>query len=32
MVYAIWVIGVLFAIWLSVKVVTNLEKKGSFDE
>lgn len=32
MFYAIWVVGVAFAVWLSVKVVTNLENKGKFDE
>ncbi|WP_386692664.1 MULTISPECIES: cytochrome bd oxidase small subunit, CydX/CbdX family [unclassified Lonepinella] len=32
MVYVAWVVGVLFAVWLSVKVVTKLENKGSFGE
>ncbi len=32
MVYAAWVIGVLATVWLSVKVVTKLEDKGSFDK
>ncbi|TCK69864.1 cytochrome bd oxidase small subunit, CydX/CbdX family [Lonepinella koalarum] len=32
MVYVAWVVGVLFAVWLSVKIVIKLENKGSFDE
>ncbi len=32
MLYAIWVVGVLFAIWASVKCTINKEKKGKFEE
>ncbi|WP_119524632.1 cytochrome bd oxidase small subunit, CydX/CbdX family [Psittacicella hinzii] len=32
MFYAIWVIGVFVAIWLTVLAVTKLEKSGFFDK
>lgn len=32
MLYAIWVVGVLFAIWASAKCTINKEKKGKFEK
>ena len=32
MLYAIWVIGVLFAIGVSAKITMNKERSGQFDE
>ncbi|MCI7352529.1 MAG: cytochrome bd oxidase small subunit, CydX/CbdX family [[Actinobacillus] rossii] len=31
MFYAIWVVGVLAAIWASVTINNKIERKGSFD-
>ncbi|MGF7433900.1 MULTISPECIES: cytochrome bd oxidase small subunit, CydX/CbdX family [Pasteurellaceae] len=32
MFYVAWVVGVLLAVWVSVKITTRIEDSGKFDE